>query len=51
MFHTLASGVPIRTAYEVLLLWANANGNAPSIDFSDYPFWFAAVFFPGSAQP
>jgi hypothetical protein len=31
MFHTLASGVPIWTAYEVLLLWAYANGWAPMV--------------------
>ena len=45
MFHTLASGVPIWTAYEVLLLWAYANGFAPMVDFADQPVWFIAVFF------
>ena len=45
MFHTLASGVPIWTAYEVLLLWAYANGIAPVIGFADHPVWFIAVFF------
>jgi sterol desaturase/sphingolipid hydroxylase (fatty acid hydroxylase superfamily) len=45
MFHTLASGVPIWTAYEVLLLWAYANGWAPMVTFADSPVWFVAVFF------
>ena len=45
MFHTLASGVPIWTAYEVLLLWAYANNIAPLITFADHPVWFIAVFF------
>lgn len=44
MFHTLASGVPIWTAYEVLLLWAYANGYAPLISFESHPIWFIAVF-------
>jgi len=45
MFHTLVSGVPIWTAYEVLLLWAYANGFAPFISFADHPIWFIAMFF------
>ncbi len=45
MFHTLASGVPIWTAYEVLLLWAYANGVAPMISFAEHPVWFFAMFF------
>lgn len=44
MFHTLASGVPIWTAYEVLLLWAYANGYAPLISFESHPIWFVAIF-------
>ena len=44
IFHTLASGVPIWTAYEVLLLWAYANGYAPLISFESHPIWFVAVF-------
>ncbi len=31
MFWTLASGVPIWTGYEVLLLWAHANGGTPAV--------------------
>ena len=45
MFHTLASGVPIWTAFECLLLWAYANGVAPLITFESNPVWFVAVFF------
>lgn len=45
MFHTLASGVPIWTAYEVLLLWAYANNAAPIISFADHPIGFVALFF------
>jgi sterol desaturase/sphingolipid hydroxylase (fatty acid hydroxylase superfamily) len=44
MFYTLASGVPIWTAYEVALLWAYANDVAPMISFADHPVWFVAVF-------
>ena len=32
MFWTLASGVPIWTAYEVLMLWAYANGYATIVN-------------------
>ena len=45
MFFTLVSGVPIWTAYEVLLLWAYANGIAPMISFSGHPVGFIALFF------
>ena len=45
MFHTLASGVPIWTAYEVLLLWAYANNIAPFMTFAEHPVWFIALFF------
>lgn len=45
MFHTLASGVPIWTAYEVLFLWAYANGFAPMITFAEQPVAFIALFF------
>ena len=44
MFHTLASGVPIWTGYEVLLLWAYANGWAPMMTVAENPVWFVAVF-------
>jgi sterol desaturase/sphingolipid hydroxylase (fatty acid hydroxylase superfamily) len=45
MFHTLVSGVPIWTAYEVLLLWAYAKGIAPLITIEEHPIGFAALFF------
>ena len=45
MFHTLVSGVPIWTAYEVLLLWAYANHIAPTISFAEHPVGFIALFF------
>ncbi|MEO9827257.1 MAG: sterol desaturase family protein, partial [Paracoccaceae bacterium] len=45
MFWTLASGVPIWTAYELLLLWAYANGYAGMIDPNENPIGFLAIFF------
>ena len=45
MFWTLASGVPIWTAYEVLLLWGYANGFAPMLSASESPVAFVALFF------
>lgn len=45
MFWTLASGVPIWTAYEVLLLWAYANGMISIVSFSENPLGFIALFF------
>jgi sterol desaturase/sphingolipid hydroxylase (fatty acid hydroxylase superfamily) len=44
MFYALASGVPIWTAYELLLMWAYANGYAPMIDWASNPVWFVAMF-------
>jgi sterol desaturase/sphingolipid hydroxylase (fatty acid hydroxylase superfamily) len=45
MFYTLVSGVPIWTAYEVLLLWAYANNIAPMISYAEHPVGFIALFF------
>lgn len=45
VFWTLASGVPIWTAYELTLLWAYANGYAPMIDPAENPVGFVALFF------
>lgn len=45
IFWTLVSGVPIWTAYELLLLWAYANGYAPMINPSEHPVGFFALFF------
>ncbi|MFK7901849.1 MAG: sterol desaturase family protein [Nitratireductor sp.] len=44
MFWTLASGVSIWTAYEVLLFWAMANGYAPVLNRQTSPIWFIALF-------
>ena len=45
MFWTLASGVTVWTAYEVLMFWAMANGYAPMLTWAMNPFWFIALFF------
>jgi sterol desaturase/sphingolipid hydroxylase (fatty acid hydroxylase superfamily) len=45
MFWTLASGVPIWSAFEVLIWWAMANGYAPQTTFAATPIWFIAFFF------
>ena len=39
MIWTFASGVPIWTAYEVLTLWAFANGFIPWVSFSEHPVY------------
>ena len=40
MFWSLAGGVTVWTAYEVLYLWGLANGIIPSFAFADHPFGF-----------
>ena len=40
IFWTLGSGVPIWTAYEVVTLWAFANGYVPFIELRTDPVWF-----------
>jgi len=45
MFWTLASGVTLWTAYEVLMFWAMANGYAPVLVWRDNPVWFAVLLF------
>lgn len=45
VFWTLASGVPIWTAWEALVWWAMANGYAPVWHWNDGAVWFVAVFF------
>lgn len=45
MFWTLASGVTIWSAYELLLLWAQQHGHAPVHAWSEGKFWFVAWFF------
>lgn len=43
-FRSLFSGVPIWTAYEVLYIWAAANGRVPYMTFQQNPVWFVALF-------
>ena len=43
MFWTLASGVPIWTAYEVVTLWVFANGYVPWLSLDAHPVWFAVL--------
>jgi sterol desaturase/sphingolipid hydroxylase (fatty acid hydroxylase superfamily) len=45
MFWTLGSAVAFWTAYEALLMWAQANEYAPNFRWNDHPFWFV-LFFP-----
>ena len=45
IFWTLASGVTIWTSYEVLMMWAMANGYAPVLTWAEHPIWFVALFF------
>ncbi|MDB5556956.1 MAG: sterol desaturase family protein [Rhizobium sp.] len=39
----LGTGVPIWTAYEVLILWAFANGYVPMADLSTNAWWLAGI--------
>ena len=43
MFLTMASAVPIWTAVEAAMLWAYANGAAPSISWSGDTVWFIVL--------
>ncbi|MDA9009452.1 sterol desaturase family protein [Alphaproteobacteria bacterium] len=45
VFWTLASGVTVWTAYEVLVLWAMANGYAPMLSWSEHPVLFVFLLF------
>lgn len=45
MFWTLGSGVTFWTGFEVLMLWAMANGYAPMLEWTRNPVWFVALFF------
>ena len=44
MFWSLGSGVLFWTAFQVLTLWAMANGYLPTTSFADNPVWFLAFF-------
>jgi sterol desaturase/sphingolipid hydroxylase (fatty acid hydroxylase superfamily) len=43
MFWTLACGVPIWTAYEVVTLWVFANGYIPWVSWDAHPIWLAVL--------
>jgi sterol desaturase/sphingolipid hydroxylase (fatty acid hydroxylase superfamily) len=43
LFWTFVSAVPIWTAYEVVTLWAQANGYIPRLDFAAHPFYGVAL--------
>ena len=45
VFWSIASGVTLWTAYEVLMFWAMANGYAPLLTWADSPVWFVALLF------
>lgn len=45
IFWTCVSAVPFWTAYEVLFMWAYANGKIPYLEWSMNPVWFVAWFF------
>ena len=44
MFWTLAFSVPIWTAYQTGLLWAQSQGMIPNHDWADGPIWFVLLF-------
>ncbi len=43
VFWTLASGVPIWSAFEVVSLWLFANGHITWLSWSRHPIWFVAI--------
>lgn len=45
VFWSLASGLPIWTAWEVITLWLFASGRITWFTWSDSPVWFVAMFF------
>ena len=42
LFLTFVFGVPIMSAYEVLMLWVFANGYVPWTSFAEHPVWLLA---------
>lgn len=44
VFWSLASGVPMWTAYEVATMSMYANGHLPRFAFADHPIWFIGLF-------
>ena len=45
VFWTLASGVTVWTAYEVLMLWALANGYLPTLSLTEQWPWLLLIIF------
>ncbi|MDP1142743.1 hypothetical protein, partial [Klebsiella pneumoniae] len=43
MIWTLASGVPVWTAFEVLSLWLFANEYIPYASWAEHPVWIVVV--------
>jgi sterol desaturase/sphingolipid hydroxylase (fatty acid hydroxylase superfamily) len=43
VFWTLASAVPVWTAFEVVTLWLSAHDRLPQPGWSRHPLWFAAM--------
>jgi len=43
VFWTLASGLPIWTAWEVVTLWLFANGHIPWLEWAAHPVWFVVL--------
>jgi sterol desaturase/sphingolipid hydroxylase (fatty acid hydroxylase superfamily) len=43
MFWTIASGLPIWTAWEVVTLWMQSNGYLPTVGWAEHPIWCAAL--------
>jgi sterol desaturase/sphingolipid hydroxylase (fatty acid hydroxylase superfamily) len=43
MFWSLASGVPMVTAFEVVGLWLFSSGRIPWLRWSDHPAWIVAI--------
>src|SRR4029079_8315982 len=43
VFWSMASGLPIWTAWEVVTLWLFSSGHIPWIDFADHPVYFVVL--------
>lgn len=43
VFWSLASGLPIWTAWEVVTLWLFSSGRIPWVSWSDHPVWFVVL--------
>lgn len=43
VFWTLASGLPIWTAWEVVTLWLFSSGRIPWLRWTQHPIWFVAL--------